>query len=90
MSHVGPDRTHRRTDESVRDSQPAAGLVIVAGAVLAFVVCVTNFALGQAATGVDAAIVALLGFGAGLAWVAMDRRRIRQAEREWPISHTTR
>jgi hypothetical protein len=69
---------------SVPDSDRSPGMLVVAAAVLAFVVCVANFALGQARAGVVAAIVGLLGFGAGLAWVAMDRRRIRDAERDWP------
>jgi hypothetical protein len=55
--------------------------------VLAFVLCVTNFALGNAHAGVAAAIVAQLAFGAGLAWLAMDRRRIRDAERHWRVGH---
>ena len=59
------------------------GLVVVGVAFVAFVVCVTNFAFGQAGAGVAAAIVGLLAFGAGLAWIAMDRRRIRDAERGW-------
>ena len=63
---------------------------MVAAAALAFVVCVTNFALGEVSAGIAAAIVALLAFGAGLDWLAMDRRRIRQAEREWFISHPAR
>ena len=58
------------------------GLVVVAAAALAFAVCVTNFALGQARAGVAAAIISMLAFGAGLAWLAMDRRRIREAERD--------
>jgi hypothetical protein len=55
--------------------------------VLAFVVCVTNFALGNAHAGVAAAIVGLLAFGAGLSWLAMDRRRIRDAERHCRVGH---
>jgi Na+-driven multidrug efflux pump len=74
---------HTGRDASIPDSDRSPGLLVVAAAVLAFVVCVTNFALGQAGAGVAAAIVGLLGFGAGLAWVAMDRRRIRDAERGW-------
>jgi Na+-driven multidrug efflux pump len=66
------------------------GLVVVAAAGLAFVVCVANFALGEAGAGVAAAIVGLLTFGAGLAWLAMDRRRIRDAERECPLTHPMR
>ncbi|OBK48858.1 hypothetical protein [Mycobacterium sp. 1081908.1] len=61
----------------------SAGLVVVVVGAVAFVACVINFALGQAGPGVAAAIVGLLAFGAGLAWLAMDRRRIRDAERGW-------
>jgi hypothetical protein len=32
----------------------------------------------------------VLAFGAGLDWLTMDRRRIRQAEREWFITHPAR
>nr|WP_156766774.1 LapA family protein [Mycobacterium sp. E2327] len=63
------------------------GLLVVAAAAVALVVCVANFALGDARAGVGAAIVGLLAFGAGLAWLAMDRRQIREAERGW---HTDR
>ena len=66
------------------------GLIIVGAAALAFVVCVAAFALGDAGAGVAAAIVALLAFGAGLDWLAMDGRRIREAEREWPLGHAVR
>jgi hypothetical protein len=54
------------------------------------VVCVATFALGHAGAGVVAASVALLAFGAGLAWLAMDRRRIRQEERDWMASDPAR
>lgn len=72
------------------DSARAPGLVVVGAAVLALVVCVTNFALGEVGAGVVAAIIGLMALGAGLDWLAMDRRRIRQAEREWFLSHPTR
>lgn len=75
------------SDERPQDSVRTPGLLVVGAAVLALVVCVTNFALGQAGAGVTAAIVGLMALGAGLDWLAMDRRRIRQAEREWFIRH---
>lgn len=78
------------SDEPPQDSVRTPGLLIVGAAVLALVVCVTNFALGQVGAGVTAAIVGLMALGAGLDWLAMDRRRIRQAERDWFISHPTR
>jgi hypothetical protein len=66
------------------------GLIVVGAAVLALVVCVTNFALGEVGAGVAAAIIGLMALGAGLDWLSMDRRRIRQAERDWFVSHPTR
>lgn len=66
------------------------GLAAVAAAVVAFVVCVANFAFGKVNAGIDAAIVGLLALGAGLDWLAMDRRRMRQAERESLVSHPAR
>lgn len=66
------------------------GLVVVGAAVLALVVCVTNFALGEVGVGVAAAIIGLMALGAGLDWLSIDRRRIRQAERDWFVSQPTR
>ncbi len=50
-------------------------------------VCLANFALGHVGAGVAAVIAGLLAFGAGMAWLAMDSRRVRQAERDWFINH---
>lgn len=83
MRHSPVD--HNRTARRYAERNP--GLLVVCAAMLAFVVCVANFALGHAHAGVTSAIVALLGFGAGLAWLAMDGRRTRQAERDWAIRH---
>ncbi len=83
-------RSTRDTTESLHSSERSPGLVVVAAAVLAFVVCVTNFALGQGYAGVAAAIIGLLAFGAGLSWLAMDRRRIRDAERRWSMRRPAR
>lgn len=96
MRHVSRDlvdhgRTSRRyADESGQSAERKPGLIVIAAAMLAFVVCVTNFAFGEVNAGIDAAIVGLLTLGAGLDWLAMDRRRIRQAERESATSHPAR
>jgi Na+-driven multidrug efflux pump len=79
MGDISRDR--RSTDESVRNSVRRHGLVVVSAVVLAFVVCLTNFALGHPGAGVAAVIAGLLAFGAGLAWLAMDSRRVRQRDR---------
>ena len=88
MKDISRDRGH--TDQSVQDSVRRHGLVVATAVGLAFVACVANFALGHAEAGVAAVIVGLLAFGAGMAWLAMDRRRIRQAERDWFMSHPAR
>ena len=88
MRHIARDLadhhqiTGSHADESMQGSVTTRGLVVVAAAVLAFVVCVAFFSLGEIGAGITAAIVGLLAFGAGLSWVDMDRRLIRQAERE--------
>jgi uncharacterized membrane protein YhaH (DUF805 family) len=81
---------HDRVESSHGPSERSPGLVVVAVAAVAFVVCVTNFALGEARAGVVAAIIGLLAFGAGLSWLAMDRRRIRDAERAWSVNRAAR
>lgn len=85
MRHEPAD--HDRTTDR---HAPTPGLLVVAAAALAFAVCVANFALGEAGAGVAAAIISMLAFGAGLSWLAMDRRRIRDAERQWVIRHPAR
>jgi hypothetical protein len=84
---VEPDRNTRRyTAESTQGLARRPGLIVVAAGVLAVVVCAANFALGEVSGGLAAAIVGLLAFGVGLDWLGMDRRRIRQAERERSVS----
>ena len=55
---------------------------MVAGAVLVFVVSAVTFALGQADVGIAVVSCGMLVFGAGLAWLAEERRRVREVERE--------
>jgi hypothetical protein len=85
VDHSRPARLDTAEPSQGWERSPA--LVVVAAAVLALVVCVINFALGNAHAGVTAAILGLLAFGAGLSWLAMDRRGIRDAERRWQVRH---
>jgi len=85
---VDHDQTTRpRAGESLHGSENTIGLLVVTVAALAFVVCLATFSLGEVGAGIDAASVGLLAFGAGLSWLSMDRRRIRQTEREFPTRH---
>lgn len=65
-------------------------LVAMSGAVLAFVVSVAAFAFGQAGVGVSIASGGMLVFGAGLSWLSMERRRVRDAEREALLRNSRR
>lgn len=78
MSNDSRDRGH--ADQSAVNSVRRHGIVVVAIVGLAFVACLANFALGHAGAGVAAAIAGLLAFGAGLSWLGMEGRRVRQAE----------
>lgn len=84
---VDHDRTTRpHAGESMKNSWRMPGLLLVAVGIVAFVICLAAFAWGQAGVGVGAVVVALLTVGAGLAWLTMEGRRVRQVEREW-VSH---
>ncbi len=88
-SPVDHDRTAGRYPHGLAAAR-TPGLLVVAAAALAFAVCVTNFALGEAGAGVVSAIICMLAFGAGLSWLAMDGRRIRDAERELVLGRRMR
>jgi uncharacterized membrane protein YcjF (UPF0283 family) len=62
------------------------GLLFLAVGVVAIVVCLASFALRQVTVGIGAVAVALLATGAGLAWLGMESRRVRQVQREWKAS----
>jgi hypothetical protein len=82
---------HRTTQppagETMKNTAKTPGLVFVAVAVVAFVICLVSFAVRQVSVGVGAAIVALLAAGAALAWLTMEGRRVREVQREWRRTH---
>jgi hypothetical protein len=86
--HVDRARTTRpHAGESMKDTARMPGLLLVAAGVVAFLISLADFALGQVGLGVAALVVALLAAGAGLASLATERRGVRQAERDWPVNH---
>jgi len=82
---------HRTTQplagETMKNTAKTPGLVFVAVAAVAFVICLASFAVRQVSVGLGAAIVALLAAGAALAWLTMEGRRVRQVQREWSRTH---
>ncbi|OBK36461.1 hypothetical protein A5658_00770 [Mycobacterium sp. 1245111.1] len=83
---------HHRTaqplaGETMKNTAKMPGLVLVAIAVVAFVVCLASFAEHAVGVGIGAAIVTLLTAGAGLAWLTMEARRVREVQRDWSRTH---
>jgi len=82
---------HRTTQplagETMKNTAKMPGLLLVASAVVALVVCLASFAGHQVGVGIGAAIVMLLTAGAALAWLTMEARRVREVQREWSRTH---
>ena len=82
---------HRTTQplagETMKNTAKMPGLLLVAIAVVAFVVCLASFAERAVGVGIGAAIVMLLTAGAALAWLTMEARRVREVQRDWSRSH---
>lgn len=85
VDHHRTTRPH--AGESMKDTARMPGLLLVAVAVLAFVICLASFAIGNVDVGIAAIVVTLLAAGVGLAWFEVRRRRVRQVEREWVHEH---
>jgi hypothetical protein len=79
--------TEPRAGESMKNAVKTPGFVLLAAGLVAFVVCLASFAQKQIGIGVGAVAVALLASGAGFAWLGMESRRIRQAQRDWKTAH---
>jgi hypothetical protein len=82
---------HRTTQplagETMKNTAKMPGLLLVAIAVVASVVCLASFAEREVGVGIGAAIVMLLTAGAALAWLTMEARRVREVQREWSRTH---
>jgi uncharacterized membrane protein YcjF (UPF0283 family) len=74
--------TRPRAGESMKDTAKVPGLVLLGAGVVAFVLCLAAFAMGQVGVGVAAVVVALLSLGAGLGWLTMEGRRVRELQRQ--------
>ncbi|HNM85687.1 MAG TPA: hypothetical protein PKI77_14330, partial [Mycobacterium sp.] len=71
----------------MKDGVNAPGLIAVGLGVVALVVSLFAFATSRAPIGASALIVALVLGGGGLAWLALEHRRVRHAEHHWHEQH---
>lgn len=79
---VDRGRACRRHARETFGSPTVSGLLLFGTAMVAFVVCVVSFAERHVGLGIAAVVIWLLAAGAGLAWLAMEERRVRHFDRE--------
>ena len=86
---VDHERTSRQhAGESLKEGKNAPGLLGVGGGVIALMVGLSALATGRLAAGAVAVIVAAVAATAGVAWLILTHRRVREAELEWAATHS--
>jgi len=89
LSHPGRDpvdherTTHRHAGESLTDGTNAPGLLGVAAGVAALIVGLLALATGHTGVGAASVLVSALAATAGVAWLTLAHRRVRDAELAW-------
>lgn len=84
-------RTKRsHTGETMKHSASLPGYGLIFVAVLAYVVGLTNVAMGQSNTGITAMLGAALTLVVGGAWVTFEHRRVRGVEQNGTPKPTNR
>ncbi len=79
--------TRPRAGEAMKDGTNLPGMVVTALGVVATVVCLFLFAAGNSTAGVVAAVAAVALLAAGLGWLYLSKRRVRQLHDEWREEH---
>lgn len=85
VDHARTTRQH--AGESMKNGVNAPGLIAVGIGVVALFVGLFAFATGHAVAGAAAVVLAVLLGGAGIGWLALAHRRVRDAERRWQAEH---
>jgi hypothetical protein len=78
--------TGPRAGDPFSDGWPMPGTLLIAAGGAAFVICLVALAWAQVGVGLAAFALSLLTFGAGLASLTTEGRRLRHVERERLIS----
>jgi hypothetical protein len=80
--------TRQHAGESLKDGTNAPGLAGVVAGVIALIVGLFALATGHAGIGAAAVIVAAVAATAGVAWLMLAHRRVRDAELAWAAGHS--
>jgi tetrahydromethanopterin S-methyltransferase subunit C len=85
VDHARTVRKH--AGESMKYGPNGFGLILIAIGVVAVVVCLAAFALGNVGAGGVAVVVAAVAFVAGGAWLGLMHRRVRIMEERYAADH---
>ncbi len=85
VDHARTTRQH--AGESMKNGVNAPGLIAVGVGVVALVAGLYAFASGHEIAGAVAVALAVLHSGAGVGWLAVAHRRVRETERRWHAEH---
>jgi hypothetical protein len=85
VDHARTTRQH--AGETMKNGVNAPGLILLAIAVVAMVISLALFAMGDPSGGTVAAVVAIAAAVVGGGWVYLAHRRVRQKEADWLAEH---
>lgn len=79
--------TRRFTGETMKNTRTSPGLALAAMGIVAFVIGLYLFAVGNAAGGALASAIAVIVGGGGVMWILSEHRRVVRHERRWLAEH---
>ncbi|TRW87849.1 hypothetical protein FK535_05250 [Mycolicibacterium sp. 018/SC-01/001] len=86
--HAGPDRAAPLgpvAGETLKDAANWPGHSMIAVGLIAFALSLCGFAVGRSGLAVVALVIAAVGLTAGIGWLYMEHRRVRQRGIDIPI-----
>jgi uncharacterized membrane protein YhhN len=85
VDHVRTTRSH--AGESMIDVMSWPGYLLVVAGVIAVVGCLAAFGTGHHNEGMTTGVLAVVAMTVGLAWLAIEHRRVRRLEEQWHRAH---
>jgi|ERR1700760_3298448 hypothetical protein len=85
VDHSRTTRPH--AGESMTDTRNIPALIVIGLALVSFVGALAAFATGHHDTGLMFSSIAGAGFVVGVAWLAVEHRRVRNIEERWYAEH---
>jgi uncharacterized membrane protein YhhN len=85
VDHVRTTRSH--AGESMIDVVSWPGYLLIVAGVIAVVGCLAAFGTGHESEGMTTGVMAVVAMTIGLAWLAIEHRRVRRLEDQWYAAH---